>query len=102
MRYDSCQFQSFDGLDNRRELMILLQRLGQHLPEPLANERRAQWLESLMAHSQGALNSKPIKLPFPERCDPVRAYQIIVAITGVLGVPIDKAARMLDREVSRQ
>lgn len=96
---ESYQFGSFDGLDNRRELMILLQRLGSKLPLQLANECRAKFLQGLIPHSIGALAGIPIKV---QPCDPVSAYHYLVAITGVLEVPIDKAARLLEQEVKRR
>ena len=99
MRYDAAQFGSFDGLDNRREIMILFQRLGDGLPDQIANERRAAWLQSLIPHSVSGMATSPLIV---QPCDAIEAYRLFVAITGVLGVPIYKAAKMLDEEVRRK
>lgn len=95
------QFGSFDGADNRRELMILMQRLGQHLPSPLDRERRARFLQHLLPRSTNCLATKPLVVD-AKQCDPVGAYWLLVSITGALGVPIDVAARMLDEAVRSQ
>jgi hypothetical protein len=89
---------SFDGLDNRREVMILFQRLGKHLPEKLADAKRAKFLASLIPHSVGALAPAPLIVP---PCDAVGAYGLFIAICNALEVPIDKAAKMLDEEVRK-
>lgn len=99
MRYDSGQFGSFDGRDNRRELMILFQKLGERLPRPLADERRADFLRKLVRLSGNGFASKMARIT---PCDPVAAYWMFGAITGCLGVSIDRAARLLDEEVRRQ
>lgn len=96
---ETGQYGSFDGLDNRREVMILFMRLGQSLPTPLADARRAKFLQGLIPHSIGALASAPLIV---QPCDPVAAYNLMVQICGVLEVPIDKAARLLDEEVRKQ
>jgi hypothetical protein len=96
---ETGQFGSFDGLDNRRELLILFQRLGQHLPAPLADQRRAQWLLSLVKRSVGPWHAARFQL---EPCCAVEAYRLCVAICGCLDVSIDEAARLLDETVRRQ
>lgn len=95
------QFGSFDGLDNRRELMILMQRLGSKYPAPLDRECRARFLKGLIPHSVSALAAAPLEVD-PDRCDPVGAYFLFGAITGALSVPIDEAARLLDEAVRKQ
>ena len=96
----SIQFGAFDNLEDRRELVILFQRLGADLPEPMARQVRAQWLESLIPYSISGLSSVPMKVN-PDTCHPVGAYQLFVQIVGVLGVPIDAAARKLEKFVSQ-
>jgi hypothetical protein len=96
MRYDSYQFGSFDGLDTRKELMILFQRLGEPLPEILKRERRAIFLRRLLNLSTTGFSGK---LPQIKPCDPVEAYFTFVAITGCLGVDVNQAAKMLEAEV---
>jgi hypothetical protein len=95
---DSGQFGSFDGLDNRREILILFQRLGEGLPTLEADKKRARWLQNLIKSSGNGFAMSMTKI---EPCDCVAAYFAFVAITGCLGVDINEAARRLDREVSR-
>ena len=71
MRYDSGQFGSFDGRDNRRDVFMLLKKLGDGLPERLGNERRAVFLQGLMPHSVSSLQGKPLQVT---PCNPVEAY----------------------------
>ncbi len=97
MRYDSGQFSSFDGLDNRREVWILFERLGANFPEPIAMELRAKFLESLIPKSVSCFATKPLKV---DPCSAGQAYHLFVQITGVLGVPIETAAKLLDKAVT--
>jgi len=99
MYYDSGQFAPFDALDNRRELMILFQRLGKHLPAPLADQRRTEWLLGLIRRVEGPWQNHPFETG---PCCAVEAYRLCVAICGVLGISIDVAARLLDETVRRQ
>ena len=85
--------ETFDGLDNRRELMILLQRLG-------TDKRRAMFLESLIPASAKGFAGCPMTVRGP--CDPVAAYYMLVAITNELGVSINEAAQRLDAAIRRQ
>lgn len=86
------ELESFDGLDNRKEIMILLQRLG-------SDQRRARFIESLIPNSLKGFAGCPMKVR--GGCDPVAAYYMIVGVCNELGVSINKAAQKLDREVSR-
>ena len=86
------ELETFDGLDNRREIMILLQRLG-------SDRRRARFLESLIPSSLKGFAGCPMTVR--GACDPVAAYYMLVGVCNELGVPINEAARKLDREVSR-
>ena len=95
------QFDTFDNLEDRRELVILFERLGEGLPEPMAMEVRARFLESLIPHSVGALADKPLKANAAE-CTPVGAYLLFVAITGILEVPIADAAQLLTNVVRKR
>lgn len=92
----SGQFQSFDGRDNRRSLMELFVRLGQGFPKQVAARRRARFLRSLIPQSVSCFAQLPLKI---SPCSAVEAYHLTVAITGVLGVPIDVAASRLERLV---
>jgi hypothetical protein len=84
------QFDTFDTREDRRELMILFQKLG-------TDARRARWLQQLIRTSTtfgGALPQVD-----PASCHPVGAYMLFVQIVGVLGVPIRDAAIKLERAV---
>lgn len=96
---ETGQFGSFDGRDNRRELMILMQKLGDKAPDPKAH--RAAFLQGLIPLAVSQLAAVPLQVN-PERCDPVGAYHLFVAITGCLDVPIETAAKLLDEAVRKQ
>jgi hypothetical protein len=85
------EIETFDGLDNRREVMILLERLG-------SDARRARFLESLIPRSMRGFAGIPMKVA--GNCDAVAAYYMLVGVTNELGVSINEAARQLEREVS--
>lgn len=101
MRYDSAQFGSFDARDNRREVFILFERLGENLPDEVARAKRAGFLQALIPHGHQALADRPL-IVNPDQCSAVGAYQLFVAITGVLGVPVEKAAKILEEVVRKQ
>ncbi len=84
------ELETFDGRDNRKEIMILLQRLG-------SDQRRARFLESLIPNSMKGFANAPMKVNGP--CDPVAAYFMLVGITNELGVSINTAARLLEKYV---
>lgn len=85
------ELESFDGLDNRREIMILFQRLG-------SDTRRARFIESLIPSSLKGFAGCPMKVQ--GACDPMAAYFMLVGVCNELGVSINVAARKLDKEVS--
>ena len=86
------EIESFDGLDSRREIMILLQRLG-------SDKARAKVLESLLPASANGFAGLPIKVRGP--CDPIAAYYMLIGVTNELGVSINEAARRLENRVRR-
>ena len=86
------ELETFDGLDNRREIMILLQRLG-------SDARRAEFLESLIPHSLKGFAGCPMKVR--GNCGPVAAYYMLVSVCNELGVSINEAARRLDKKVKK-
>jgi hypothetical protein len=98
MRYGSGQFGAFDGLDNRKAIMNLMVRLGHGLDEMSAAKKRARFLQRLLPASTSGFFDKPMTVT---PCSAVEAYHLFVAITGVLGVPIDVAARKLEDEIRR-
>jgi hypothetical protein len=89
----NSELQTFDGLDNRREIMILLDRLG-------SDARRAKFLESLIPASLKGFADCPMKVRGP--CDPVAAYFMLVGVCNELGVSINEAARRLDKTISEK
>lgn len=86
------ELQTFDGLDNRKEIMILLQRLD-------TDKRRAQFIESLIPYSLKGFAGYPMKVK--GNCDPVTAYFMLVGVCNELGVSINEMARRLDCAVSK-
>ena len=93
------QFGTFDTLEDRRELLILLDKLGGGLPDELAKEKRAAWLQWLARKCKGLPDTAKVN---PRVCHPTGAYQLFVHIVGVLGVRIEDAAKWLEDEVRRQ
>ncbi len=85
------ELETFDGLDNRREIMILLERLG-------TDQRRAKFLESLIPNSLKGFAGCPMKVFGP--CNAVTAYYMLVGVTNELGVSINCAARRLEAEIA--
>jgi len=96
-------FGSFDGLDNRRELMELFARLGDGVPEAEGARRRQQFLQALVNDSTTGFSDKVARV---SPCSAVEAYLLFLAITSGgsrngLGVGIDGAAARLQALVRR-
>jgi len=91
-------YKTFDGLDNRKEVMLLLGRLGECLPEEKQARRRARFLHKLLALSQSGLSGCGMEIT---PCSLVDAYFAFLAITGTLGVPIAQAMCLLEKEISQ-
>ena len=91
-----CSIRSFDGLDNRRTLMDLFSRLGAGLPTDRANARRARFLQWLIKASNSGWCEKELQV---SPCTAVEAYNLFLAITAQLDVPINTGARLLERWV---
>ncbi len=89
----NSELETFDGRDNRKELVILLERLG-------SDRRRALFLESLIPHSLKGFAGCPLKVR--GNCDPVAAYFMLVGVCNELGVSINTAAQRLERVISNQ
>lgn len=98
MFYETCQYGSFDGLDNRKSLMDLFRRMGEGASWEEGCKRRGKFLQRLIDGSTNGFSGKPNQMA---PCDTVDAYLAFGAITGVLGVDIDQAARKLERAVAR-
>lgn len=90
MARTKSELETFDGRDNRVEIMVLLQRLG-------TDTRRARFLRGLIPHSRCGFASVPVRIQ--GACDPVTAYFMLVSICNELGVSINEAARRLEAEV---
>jgi hypothetical protein len=88
----NTELQTFDGLDNRKEIMLLLVRLD-------TNDRRAKFIESLIPASLNGFAECPMKVT--GNCDPVAAYYMLVSVCNELGVSINEAARRLEHEVKK-
>lgn len=88
----NTELQTFDGKDNRKELMVLLQRLGD-------DSARKRFLESLIPASLKGFADCPMKVQ--GACDPVAAYFVLVSICNEVGVPINEAARRLEAKVKK-
>jgi hypothetical protein len=93
------QFGSFCGLDNRKTVMELFRKLGDHYPEQLAMQKRAAFLKSLLVKSDNGFSGAPMVV---DACSAVEAYLLFVAITSSLGVPIEEAAKSLEAFVRAQ
>lgn len=84
------ELESFDGKDNRFEVMLLLQRLG-------SDQARAKFLESLIPLSLKGFAGCPMKVR--GNCDPISTYFMLVGVCNELGVSINEAARRLEKTV---
>lgn len=84
------ELDTFDGLDNRREVMVLLDRLG-------SDAKRARFLESLIPASLKGFAGCPMRVR--GQCDALRAYFMLVGVCNELGVSINEAARRLEAVV---
>lgn len=84
------ELEVFDGADNRKEIMILLHRLG-------SDRKRAQFLEALIPHSHKGFAGCPMTVN--GNCDFVAAYFMLVGICNELGVSINEAASKLEKQV---
>lgn len=87
-----ADLKTFDGLDNRREVMILLHRLG-------SDERRARFLEALIPHSLKGFAGCPMKVQ--GNCTVISAYYMLIGVCNELGVSINYAARRLEHAVGK-
>ena len=93
------QFGTFDNREDRRELLILIDRLGGGLSDEFARQKRAAWLQQLAKMAPNLPETAKVNAA---ACSVVGAYDLFVTIVGVLGVKIDDAARWLENEVRKQ
>ena len=99
MRQVTGQFGSFDGLDNRKTVMDLFVRMGHGVTEEIAAIRRRDALKRLIALSENCFAELMVDIT---PCSVVEAYFAFTAITGCLGVPVEKAAKQLEEEARKQ
>jgi hypothetical protein len=86
------QFDTFDTKEDRKEIFYLFEKLGEGLPELEANAWRGKFLELLIVLCHGGLKECQWLIT---PCNPTEAYNLFVAIVGVLDVPIADAAKIL-------
>lgn len=86
------EIDTFDGKDNRKEIMLLLGRLG-------SDKRRAAFIESLIPASLKGFARCPMKVT--GNCEPVAAYFMLVGVCNEIGVSINHAARKLEAIIRR-
>jgi hypothetical protein len=89
-------FGTFDGLDNRKELMYLLGKLGEGLPELEQARCRGRFLRRLLRLSENGFKDKDMEVS--DACL-VDSYLAFVAIVNALGVPIYQAMSLLEEEI---
>lgn len=87
------ELKTFDGKDNRRDIMTLLFQLG-------SDKDRAAFIESLIPSSLKGFADCPMKVK--GACHPVAAYFMLVGVCNELGVSINEAAKRLEQEVRRK
>ena len=85
---------TFDGLDNRRELVILLERLG-------SDQARADFISSIVTR-YSPLGGVGCGVQVLQNCDPISAYFMLVSCCNELKVSINTAAKLLDRTVAKK
>lgn len=87
------ELDTFDGLDNRREVMLLLDRLG-------TDQDRANFLSNLVKRSRCGFAGCQVRVV--ETCDPVAAYFMFISCCNELGVSVNEGARLLEQEVRKK
>lgn len=86
------ELETFDGMDNRKDIMLLLERLG-------SDRARATFLESLIPFSLKGFANTPMRVA--GHCNSVAAYFMLVGLCNELGVSINTAAAKLEKEVKK-
>lgn len=86
------ELSTFDGKDNRKEIMKMLFQL----PD---DSKRAKFLQSLIPHSLNGFANKPLEVT--GNCSPIAAYYMMVGMCNELGVNINYAASRLEKEVKK-
>lgn len=99
MKTQTKQFDTFDNLEDRRELFILFERLGAGLPEEMQRKVRARFIESLIPASENGFDGRPLKAT---PCSANEAFMMFVHVCGCLGVPIRQAAEKLTEWVKKR
>jgi hypothetical protein len=92
------EIRTFDGLDNRREVFILLGRLGHGLDEVGAAKARAVFLRRLLHLSSNGFADKAVKIT---PCTLPEAYFIFASIMYCFGVSVEAAMKVLESELEK-
>ena len=91
MRYDSGQFGSFEGLDNRKAVFRLLQRMGKGVSEEVACARRACFIQGLLSGASSPVVQTGAYVRTTGGMTPTEAYNAFIGITGVLNLDAEAA-----------
>lgn len=86
------EIETFDGLDNRKDILRMLERLG-------SDHHRAMFIKNLMPMSVMGFSQSPVQLSGP--CSPIAAYFLMVNVCNSMGVSINSAVKKLEREVRK-
>ena len=95
------QFDTFDTLEDRREMVILFEKLGAGLPELQANDVRAKFLRMVVLLATNGVESSQAEID-PSQCHPAGAYMTFVHLVGVLLVPMADVMKLLEKVVSKK
>jgi hypothetical protein len=87
----------FDGLDNRKTLLDLMQRLGQGVGEEQACARRGAVIQLLLRRHGHPMAGQAQASPMTQE----EAYMALAAMSGVLGADVAKLACDLERQLRR-
>ena len=93
------QFDTFDTLDDRREIVILFERLGEGAANP--NQVRAYFLRMMMLLSCNGFHEQVPAIDVSQ-CHPTGAYMTFVHLVGVLMIPMSNAVKILEECVSKK
>jgi hypothetical protein len=87
---------SFEGLDNRRDLWKMLDRVGEGLPREMADVERARLLGGMLGTATSPAAAKGF---VPQGLSTGDAYFAAIGIAGVLGADMEQFAIGLDRHL---
>lgn len=94
------QFGSFDGLDNRRSLWGMLERLGDGVSWEQGYARRREVLQWCSQQCKGPFG-KPVNVTDDGMVTTSDAYWILVGMATCYELDLDMVARKIDRWLSK-